>query len=69
MAECLMMNKDRDFWNELNRMKRSQKVNPPHPPIDGVSSSKGIACVFAAKFKDMYNSVPSDSVVLDEFRV
>jgi hypothetical protein len=63
MAECLTENKSRDFYTELKKMKRLRTVSHC---INGETDSVKIANIFAAKYKDLFNSVPSCQDLIDK---
>ena len=62
MAEAIITGSQRNLWYELKKMRGKMKLNPPH--IDGQSCSKDICTIFHDKYKDLYNSVPSDNDAL-----
>jgi hypothetical protein len=66
MAECVHNNLARDLWSELRKMDESRNTLPS--TINGLSDDVDIANVFANKYKNLYKSVPTDPVVLDELR-
>ncbi len=66
MMEALMKNEQRNFWDESKRIHRTVKVVPPR--IDEAESPQDIVNLFANKYEDLYNSVPSDPTVMDELR-
>ena len=58
MAESIATNNSRDLWREIKKMKYSANKRAPH--IDGITGSENIAALFADKYNELYNSVPSD---------
>ncbi len=66
MLENVMQNRHRDFWDETKKMNPCKKNNPPH--IDGHTEPQAIAQLFADKYENLYNSVPSESENIDEIK-
>lgn len=64
MTESLHRGQQRNFWTEVQRMKRSH--NPDIPEVDGVTGDDGIRSIFCAKYKDLYNSVAYDENEMEE---
>lgn len=58
MAEAVALGTDKDFWAQAKRIKGCNKNVPQN--IDGISGDGNIANLFATKFGNLYNSVPSD---------
>ncbi len=58
MAEAVTKNEGRDFWKEVRKMEGKSKNIPPH--IDNVTEPERINNIFTEKYKNLYNSVPSD---------
>lgn len=63
MSECLLFNRDRDFWMESKKM-RDMRVNPPH--VDNKCDPNEISDIFANKYKNLYNSVPPKESAMTE---
>ena len=55
MAEAIVKNKARDFFQEVQKLDQKVKTAPN---IDGHVDAKKIANSFADKFDELYNSVP-----------
>ena len=62
MAECIKDNQTRDFFNEVKRMtnNRPNMANS----MNGEMSPKKIADNLATKYQTLYNSVPSDDLIM-----
>ena len=58
MAEAIVEDKSRDFFKEV---KKFHPKDTKAPMIDNHIDSKEIADVFAQKYHELYNSVPSDA--------
>ena len=59
MAECVAFNNSSgDLWWELKKKRPNACAKPPQ--IDGKRTSKNINGTFYSKYRDLYNSVPSD---------
>ena len=65
MAECVASNISRDLWWELRKMRPNACAKPPQ--IDGKHTSKDINGIFYSKYRNLYNSVPSDVNEVDIF--
>ncbi len=64
MAESIIDNGgQRQIWDELKKMNSANRL-PPR--INEATTSKEINDVFTHKYKDLYNSVPSDPVIMTE---
>ena len=59
MAQCLLDNNSRQFWNEV-RVMRGGGVTKPPSQVDNVTGNDEIAELFAGKFKNVFNSVGYD---------
>ena len=57
-CEALAENRTRDFFSEVKKM--NPKPGPP-PVIDGMHDKEDIANHMSTKYKQLYNSVPSDA--------
>ena len=66
MAEALAKNNSRDFWKEVKTVNGNQVRYPTH--IGNRTEDSDIASLFASKYKDLYNSVPSDGNALDALK-
>ena len=60
MAQSLLDNNCRQFWNEV-RVMRGGGVTKPPSQVDNVTGNDEIAELFADKFKDVFNSVGYDT--------
>ena len=58
MAESIAHNDSRDLWREIKKIKHTKSKRAPH--VDGITGSSEIAKLFADKYNELYNSVPSD---------
>lgn len=56
MAEAIMSNNSRNFWDEVNRINKSTKSVPSY--VDGEGDSGGIANIFHGRFSEVYRGVP-----------
>ena len=65
LATCIANNRDRDFFKEVKRMNAAKHVAPS---INGLQNSLDIANHFADKYRDLFNSVPSDNVAIDNMK-
>ena len=65
-ATALSLNKNRDFWSEIKRIRHNRSV--VGGVVDGFCSSSDIADVFANKYQDLYTSVPYDVEELQSIR-
>ena len=54
---------DRNFWEEIKRIRRHKTGGPV--AVDGLTDIKEIAQLFATKYRELYTSVPYDSVELN----
>ncbi len=66
MLECILQNQHRNIWEETKKINPCRRSYPPH--IDGHTDPEEIAQLFATKYKDLYNSVPSNSDVLNDIK-
>ncbi len=66
MMECLMNNNQRDFWRESRKFHNCGKMTATC--VDNADSNEEIADVFATKYRDLYNSVPSHTDEMDDIR-
>lgn len=66
MTQCLLTNNNRDFWDENRKINHTSTCMPTY--IDDAHTTSSIAANFAKKYKDIYNSVPSDPIQLAEIR-
>ncbi|ELU06646.1 hypothetical protein CAPTEDRAFT_189280 [Capitella teleta] len=55
MFESLQIGQQRNFWTEVQRMKR--KHNPTIQDVDGVTEQDNIRDLFCEKYKELYNCV------------
>ena len=58
MAESIASSDTRDLWREIKKIRNTGSKRAPH--IDGVTDPFDIASLFSNKYKDLYNSVPSN---------
>lgn len=56
MAVAIANNNSRSLWDEVKKCTKKRKQCAPN--IDGISDSKGIAKLFAEKYRKLYNSAP-----------
>lgn len=63
-AESILNNNRRDFWKEVNKMKR--RGIKSLGPVDGLTDSQDVAEVFASKYSDLYKSVHCSKTELDK---
>ncbi len=67
MAEKLMTEKNhRDFWAEVKKFEGRTKCIAPH--VDEATSPEEITYVFTNKYKTLYNSVPSEKLLMDDIK-
>ncbi len=64
IAECMLNNRDRDFWKEIKRIRGSYNNVPT--TIDDCSDRDSIVNLFASSYKHLYSSVVSSD---DEMNV
>ena len=62
LANCIVENKQRNFWMEIKRIR--SKKSCMSRVIDGNTDAQSIAKLFAAKYRDLYTSVPYNNVEL-----
>jgi len=62
LANCILENKQRNFWTEIKRIR--SKKSCMSRVIDGSTDAQSIAKLFAAKYRDLYTSVPYNNVEL-----
>ena len=65
MAQSLLCNRQRDFWDEINRKKRKGRPSPPNV-MDGVSGNDDVCGLFRSKYDELYNSVSFDAGEMSE---
>ena len=65
MASALAESNCRDFFAEIKRMKPARQSRHG---INGCCDSKVIVNIFAEKYKNLYNSVPSDQDTLNRIK-
>ena len=58
MGDLVHQHESRSFWKEVGKMSHKKKVVAP--VIDSVATDAEISEVFAQKYSQLYNSVPSD---------
>ncbi len=64
MGEAISGNKQRNLWDEVKRMVPCGKIVATQ--VDDASDPEAIANVFANKFEDLYQSVPTDADELND---
>ena len=62
MADAILSNNDRDFFNEIKRVCGNVSCTPN--AVDGVSCKVAIGELFARKFENVYNSVPIHTILM-----
>ena len=62
LAEAMMKNKNRNFWDEVKRLNKSSKTVSSY--IDGEGDSNEIANIFHEKFSGVYRSVPHNNEMM-----
>ena len=63
LSQCILESNSRDFFRELKKMRPKRVA----PSINCLSDSKDIADCFAQKYRDLYNSNPSNLDFVDEY--
>jgi hypothetical protein len=58
VADAILNDGGRNFWSEIKRI-RHNKGGVPNS-VDGLTDVKDIAQLFAAKYRELYTSVPYD---------
>jgi hypothetical protein len=66
MAEAIHNNRSRDFWSEVKKVNSSNAKCPLN--VKDKTNDFDIASLFAAKYKTLYNSVPSDMLKMENVR-
>jgi hypothetical protein len=64
VASALLEDGGRNFWSEIKRI-RSKKENVSRS-VDGLSEADSIAKLFAAKYRELYTSVPYNEIEMQE---
>ena len=59
VADSLLNNPSRNFWDEIKKIRNNKSGYSKI--VDGCSDESSISQVFAAKYKNLYSSVPYDS--------
>jgi len=59
MAESILTDSSRYFWDEVNRKKRKGRPPPPNS-MDDVEGTDDICNLFQCKYQELYNSVSYD---------
>ena len=67
MAECMMQNDVKGYWNEIRKIKSSSKKIPSM--VDNVTGDDNIAGIFAEKFSNLYNCVNYNKTTIDGISV
>ena len=67
-ADAIVNNRDRDFWSEIKRIKRSTK-STCSSIVDGKSSPEDISDYFASKYQELYTSVSFDEDEINQNRL
>jgi len=60
VADALINDPGRDFWNEVKKMRNNKAANSRI--VDGCTDENSISQVFASKYRDLYTSVPYDKI-------
>lgn len=63
MAEAICSNNNRDLWDETKKITPTRNLISNN--VDGMSNSEDISQVFANKFGQLYQSVPTDNVEIN----
>jgi len=63
IAECMLNNRDRDFWKDIKKIRGSHKNVPS--TIDDCNDGNSIVNLFASSYKHLYSSVVSS---IDEMK-
>lgn len=58
MADALLSNRSRDFWDEVKR--KGAKNSAPPAMVEGVQGSEAICDMFSHKYEQLYNCVSYD---------
>jgi hypothetical protein len=66
MAEALLVNNHRDFWNEVKKVSGNKIAASTN--ICGKTNVFDIATIFAEKYKYLYNSVPSSKKFMQKLK-
>ena len=66
MAEAISSDDNRNFWEEVRKMKRSHKLLPD--VIDNVKGSDNISKLFFDKNKELFNSVSYDDSKMNDLK-
>ena len=66
MAEAVSSDDNRNFWEEVRKMKRSHKLLPD--VIDNVKGSDNISKLFFDKNKELFNSVSYDDSKMNDLK-
>lgn len=64
MADALLSNKNRVFWDEVKR--KNQKVSSVPSTVESLQGNESICRMFADKYETLYSSVPFDQGEMDE---
>jgi hypothetical protein len=64
IAEALTEDNSRNFWDEINKIKRKSKQLPDL--VEGAQGTKEIGALFASKYDNLFNSVSYDKEELSE---
>ena len=62
IAKDFLQNKSRDFWSEISKIRRKTHITPCN--VEGFSNQENISPCFLSYYKDLYNSVSFDSIIL-----
>ena len=66
LAECISNNRSRDLWSEIKKINKTGKVTSP--VIDDCHTDSDIANLFASKYDQLYQCVPTDLTELENIR-
>ena len=65
-AESVLNGNNRDLWSEVKRINGASSA--PASTVNGQSSPDDIACIFADKYQELYNSVPYNINDMNDIR-
>ena len=67
-ADAIVNNRNRDFWSEIKRIKRSI-MSTCSSIVDDISSPEDISNYFASKYQELYTSVSFDEDEINQIRL
>ena len=65
-AQSLINNNTKDYWKEVKKHRGTHKASPTS--IDGASSDKDIANIFARKYDDLFNCVSYENCDMENLK-